>query len=65
MRFLITERQTFIDTAHRVRERSTARDDNESRRPARVGDGCNDAVEMIDVFEQAASDFDDKSVIPR
>ena len=60
MCFLVTERQTFIHTPHSVRKWSAARDDNDSQRPAHIGDGRNDAIEMVDVFEQTAADFDHK-----
>lgn len=58
MCLLVTERQPSIDTAHGIREWPAARDNDNSRCPAHLGDGRSDAVEMVDMFEQAATDFD-------
>src|SRR5688500_4677426 len=58
MCFFVAERQTCIHTPHSVRKWSAARDDDNSQRPAHIGDGRNDAIEMIEMFEQSAADLD-------
>src|SRR5688572_13370090 len=65
MCLFVTERQTFVHTAHGVRERSAAGDDNDSQRSARPGDRRNDAFEMIEMFEQCSTDFDDDEGLVR